>query len=128
MKLLLDTQSFLWFIMGSPKLSFQAKTLIRDPNNDRYLSMASIWEMAMKMSLGKLKMAQSFAAIIPHQLQINGIEVLNISLDHILMVATLPFHHRDPFDRLIIAQALVEQLPVVGQDPMFDHYLIQRLW
>lgn len=128
MRLLLDTHSFLWFIMGSSKLSLQAKTLIQDPSYDKVLSMVSIWEMAVKFSIGKLQMVQPFGTFIPHQLYTNGIDVLGIELNHVLTVATLPFHHRDPFDRLIVAQCLIEHLPILSADPVFDSYSVQRLW
>jgi len=128
MKLLLDTHAFLWFIMGSSNLSETARALIEDPANENLLSVASLWEMAIKVSLGKLTLASSFDDLIPRQLGLNGIELLNIKVDHTSVVATLPFHHRDPFDRLLIAQAIVEKMPMVSIDAAFDAYPIQRLW
>ena len=128
MKLLLDTHSFLWFISGSSRLSSTPRQLIEEATNQPYLSIASLWEMAIKMSLGKLSLTQPFAKLIPEQMRVNGVELLNMSIDHIAIVVDLPFHHRDPFDRLLIAQALVEQLPIVSADPAFDAYGIERLW
>jgi len=125
MKLLLDTHAFLWFIMGSSNLSETARALIEDPANENLLSVASLWEMAIKVSLGKLTLASSFDDLIPRQLGLNGIELLNIKVDHTSVVATLPFHHRDPFDRLLIAQAIVEKVPMVSIDAAFDAYPIQ---
>jgi PIN domain nuclease of toxin-antitoxin system len=84
--------------------------------------------MAIKISLGKLGIAQPFEQFIPHQLQINGFEMLEIRFDHIAKVIHLPFHHRDPFDRLLVAQCLVEQIPIISADPVFDSYSVQRLW
>jgi PIN domain nuclease of toxin-antitoxin system len=128
MTVLMDTHSFIWFVDGNSQLSARARTLIEDPANDKFLSMASIWEMAVKISLGKLSIAQPFEQFIPHQLQINGFEMLEIKFDHIVRVSNLPFHHRDPVDRLLIAQCLVERIPVISVDSVFDAYSVQRLW
>ncbi len=128
MKLLLDTHAFLWFVMGSAKLSGNARALIEDPSNESLLSVASLWEMAIKVSLGKLTLSAPFADLIPEQLNLNGIGLLNIRIDHVSLLATLPFHHRDPFDRLLIAQAITEKMPVVSIDAAFDAYGITRLW
>lgn len=128
MKLLLDTHAFLWFIDGSPQLSTTARTLIEDGNNEVFLSVGSLWEMAIKISLGKLSLGQPFETLMPAQLALNNIELLNITLDHTAKVITLPFHHRDPFDRLLVAQALVENIPLVGVDTVFDAYRVRRLW
>jgi PIN domain nuclease of toxin-antitoxin system len=128
MNLLLDTHAFLWFIANDPRLSSQAQSLIEAPANRRLLSMASLWEMAIKVSLGKLTLAQSFDQFIPRQLQLNQIEVLAIELPHVAAVAAMPFHHRDPFDRLLAAQCQIEGLPIVSADPVFDAYAIRRVW
>lgn len=128
MKLLLDTHAFLWFIMGSPNLSSDARALIEDEGNEKFLSIASSWEMAIKVSIGKLALSAPFDVLIPEQLSLNGIGVLNITVEHTAVVATLAFHHRDPFDRLLIAQAMVEKMPIVGIDAAFDAYPITRLW
>ena len=128
MKLLLDTHAFLWFIMGSPNLSADARALIEAGANEKFLSVAGLWEIAIKVSIGKLSLAAPFGVLIPQQLGLNGIELLNISAGHAAVVSTLPFHHRDPFDRLLIAQAMVEQVPVVSVDTAFDAYPVKRLW
>ena len=128
MKFLLDTHAFLWFIMGSANLSSNARTLIEDPANERLLSVASLWEVAIKASLGKLTLSGPFIDLIPSQLTLNGIDLLNIKVDHLSTLTTLPFHHRDPFDRLIIAQAIVEKLPVISLDGVFDTYGVTRHW
>lgn len=114
MKLLLDTHTFLWFIMGDPKLSEKARALIEDTRNERLLSTASLWEMAIKHSLGKLSLGQPFEVLIPQQLERNSIEILPITVAHLAVVVTLPFHHRDPFERLLIAQAAVERLSILS--------------
>jgi len=128
MNLLLDTHAFLWFIASDPRLSNQAQSLIQTPANRRLLSMASLWEMAIKVSLGKLMLAQPFDQFIPRQLQLNQIEVLAIELSHLAAVVAMPFHHRDPFDRLMAAQCQIEGLPIVSNDPVFDAYSVRRVW
>lgn len=128
MKLLLDTHSFLWFIDGSPALSATARALIEDTTNERFLSIASTWELAIKYSIGKITFAQPFATFLTEQLSINDIAVLGVTLAHIHHIAALPFHHRDPFDRMIIAQSHIEGIPVVSVDSAFDAYGVIRLW
>lgn len=128
MKVLLDTHTFLWFLDGSPQLSTTARTLIEDANNEVFLSVGSLWEMAIKVSLGKLSLGQPFETLMPAQLMVNSIELLQITIDHTAKIVTLPFLHRDPFDRLLIAQALVEDIPLIGVDTIFDTYGVRRLW
>jgi PIN domain nuclease of toxin-antitoxin system len=128
MRILLDTQAFLWFITDDPKLSDLARSVIENPDNERLLSIASLWEIAIKMSLGKLEVEKPFEELIPHQLEFNDIAVFGIEIGHLQKVAAMPFHHRDPFDRLIIAQSLVEQFPILSIDTKFDDYGIERLW
>lgn len=128
MNLLLDTHAFLWFIEGSERLSATARELIEESANRPFLSAASLWEMAIKLSLGRLHMGRPFEDLIPEQMRLNGIQLLGIELEHVAPVTTLPFHHRDPFDRLLVAQAMVEQMPIVSADPAFDAYPIGRLW
>jgi PIN domain nuclease of toxin-antitoxin system len=128
MKLLLDTHCFIWYVMDSPQLNTRVRSLIDDEDNEILLSIASVWEMAIKHSTGKLNFGLPFMVFVEQQLSVNNIELLNINLDHIAVVATLPFHHRDPFDRLIIAQAIVGQLPILSADSVFDAYAIERFW
>lgn len=130
MKIILDTQAFFWLISDAPALSNskKAKKLFIDPKNDFFLSLASIWEIAIKMSIGKLILNQPIESFIPMQLQKNSISQLDIHFRHIAKIATLPFHHRDPFDRLIISQALYEDIPVLSNDVAFDKYGVTRLW
>ena len=128
MKLILDTHSFLYFIDGNSRLSGTARALIEDSSNEKWISTASLWEMAIKVSLGKLELADTFDAIIPKQIVINGFNVLNIQIEHVSVVVKLPFHHRDPFDRLLIAQSLAEGFPIVSADGAFDNYSVRRLW
>lgn len=128
MRFLLDTHTFIWFIRDDPQLSITAKTLIEDSTNILYLSSASVWEMAIKTSLGKLDSPPSFADAVNQQLNENNILLLDIRVEHAGRVATLPFHHRDPFDRLIIAQSLSDDLPIIGKDEVFDAYGVKRYW
>ncbi len=128
MRLLLDTHTFIWFFTGNPKISNQVRVLIENEDNEKLLSTASIWEIAIKQSTGKLSFYLPFEVFITQQLSLNDFTLLEIKIDHLAVVATLPFHHRDPFDRLLIAQAMVEQIPILSTDSAFDSYLIQRLW
>jgi PIN domain nuclease of toxin-antitoxin system len=127
MRLLLDTHTFLWFIADDPHLPTQARTLL-ESDAELLLSTASLWEIAIKVSIGKLSLGEPYETFIPHQLAHNQIEVLQISVSHLATVAKLPLHQRDPFDRLIIAQATIEALPLVGGDIAFDAYGIKRTW
>lgn len=128
MRVLLDTHTFLWFIAGNAQLSPSARRVISDPTTEPLLSVASLWEMAIKISLGKLTIQAPFAAFIPEQLHQNGIALLGITINHAAKVTALPFHHRDPFDRLLVAQAQSEQLTLISADAIFDAYGVTRLW
>jgi PIN domain nuclease of toxin-antitoxin system len=128
MNLLLDTHSFLWFIDGDPQLSATARALIETKTNKSFLSIASLWEIAIKLSIGKLELTRSFENALDDELARRNLSPLPIELPHIAKVAVLPLHHRDPFDRLLIAQALVQQLPIVSMDAAFDAYGVTRLW
>ena len=128
MRLLLDTHTFLWFIMGNPNLSPNARALIEDQGNQKYVSIASLWEIAIKVSTDKLSLFAPFDTLIPQQLSMNGFKLLNLEIAHAATPINLPFHHRDPFDRLLIAQAMVEQMQIVSIDSAFDAYQATRLW
>ncbi len=128
MRALLDTHSFLWFVSADPKLSSKAEALISEGANELLLSVASLWEVSIKVSLGRLPLAAPVHEFIPEQLRRNRIDLLPIEMSHTFEVARLPFHHRDPFDRLLIAQALVENLPIVSVDSAFDAYSVERIW
>ncbi len=128
MNLLLDTNALLWFIGGSSRLSALGRAHIEDPANQKLVSVASIWEIAIKASIGKLTLTQPFDALFPHQLDINGFGLLSIEIRHTSQLSRLPFHHRDPFDRLIIAQALDAKSTVLTPDTAFDSYGVNRIW
>jgi PIN domain nuclease of toxin-antitoxin system len=127
-RLLLDTHTFLWFVVDDPALSSRAKALLEDSTNDLLLSYASAWEMAIKISLDKLHVSSPFEKFLSDQLHQNGIDLLPFSIPQVTAVASMPFHHRDPFDRLLAAQVLTEKIPLVSKDAIFDRYGVQRLW
>jgi PIN domain nuclease of toxin-antitoxin system len=127
MKLLIDTHVFLWFINDSDELSDLAKSLL-ESEFDLWLSLASVWEIAIKLSVKKLLLPEPFADFLTEQLAINEIELLTPTLKHFEVVSQLPLHHRDPFDRLIIGQAITEDVAIVSIDAAFDAYEVQRLW
>jgi len=128
MNILLDTHTFLWFVWDDAQLSQIAKDTISDPNNRKLVSVASIWEIAIKVSLQKLNLGMPYLPFMQSQLAINLFEILPMKLEHGDEVTRLPFHHRDPFDRLMIAQAICEQTSIVSADSAFDAYSINRIW
>ncbi len=128
MTYLLDTHALVWFMSGDSQLSARARILIDDEANELYFSVAGLWEIAIKYSLGKLNLHRPFDELFPAQLELNSINVLDISVEHLKTVCKLPFHHRDPFDRLIVAQSVVENLPIISTDAVLDRYSVNRLW
>jgi PIN domain nuclease of toxin-antitoxin system len=128
MNYLLDTHTFLWFVSDDALLSEAAKMLIEEESSQPFLSAASLWEIAIKISLGKLTLKQPYEVFMKQQLAINGIGILNITLEHTALVAKLPFYHRDPFDRLLAAQSKIENMPLISADMAFDQYEIERVW
>ena len=128
MRVLLDTHAFLWWIEGTPELGRRAKAAVADPDNEILVSLASCWELAIEHSLGKLRVPGSLDRFIPEQLTLNGFALLGVELRHVLRVADLPFHHRDPFDRLLATQALEEQLAIVSADRVFRKYGVTTIW
>ena len=128
MNLLLDTHALLWWILDTNDLSRKARAAIRSFHNEVYVSAATAWEIATKSRLGKLAAADPFVHSIGDSLRKLGFEELPISVDHAQRAGLLPGHHRDPFDRLLIAQAQAENLVLVSNERLFDEYRIQRLW
>jgi PIN domain nuclease of toxin-antitoxin system len=126
--LLLDTQAMLWFFWDDPLLSSTAKSVIENPDNRKLVSIASCWEAAIKAGLKKLELGGPCAAFLNKEISRNNFELLPITFDHATMVETLAGHHRDPFDRLLVAQAMLERLPIVSSDSVFDEYGIKRFW
>jgi PIN domain nuclease of toxin-antitoxin system len=127
-KFIADTHAFIWFITDSTQLSAKSRSLLESPESERLLSAASVWEISIKTSLGKLSFKRPLEQILPEQIALNQFQVLDISLRHALRVAGLPMFHRDPFDRMLIAQALAENLPILSGDSALDAYGIQRIW
>ncbi len=127
MKLLLDTQIVLWWANEPERLSKRVHTVLESRATTLFLSLASVWEMQIKIQLGKLTVRPSLEAVIADQEATNGLELLPITLQHILTLGSLPFHHRDPFDRMLIAQALQEGAILVSVDPVFSQYQVPLL-
>ncbi|MDE2777979.1 MAG: type II toxin-antitoxin system VapC family toxin [Chloroflexota bacterium] len=128
MNYLLDTTSFLWFVYDDRRLSSYAVDTIESSDNEIHLSLASIWEIAIKVNLRRgLELRRPFPEFIDEHLSSNRFELLEINVAHLKRVHDLPYHHRDPFDRLLIAQAQVENIPVITSDAAFDQYPIQRV-
>jgi len=130
-KIILDTHTFLWYVAGDAQLSNQAKSYIDNRDNMRYVSVATLWEIAIKYSIGKLTLKEPYEILIPRLLQVNQFDRLHLSIEHLSHVAHLSFpdpKHRDPFDRLIVAQSQVEEIPVLSVDQKLDAYEINRLW
>lgn len=128
MRLLVDTHAFLWFVAGDERLSSRPRRRIEDPAHDKFLSVASIWEAAIKASLGKLTLSVSLDAVIDEGAVKNGITLLDVRREHAAAVERLPFHHRDPFDRLLVCQAMIEKMDIVSADAALDSYAIRRVW
>jgi PIN domain nuclease of toxin-antitoxin system len=128
MRFLLDTHAFLWFVRNDSQLSQKALQLIVEPAHDILISPASYWEIAIKVSLGKYQIPGSFQVWMEQQIAANAFQILPITIAHAATVTTLPFHHRDPFDRLLIAQALTEQIAIISADRVFDSYFVLREW
>jgi len=128
MKALLDTHAFLWWINDDPRLSDAARQLIGNGESALFLSAASGWEIAIKMRLGRIEMLGDSEQFIFEQLALNNITVLPISMNHALRTAALPDHHRDPFDRMLVAQSQIEQLPIVTSDPLITRYAVDVIW
>lgn len=128
MRCLLDTHSFLWFVTIDPRLSATALAIIGDANNEILLSPASYWEVAIEVSLGKYPLTVPFEAFFTTALTGNAIQILAVEVRHAAILSALPLHHKDPFDRMIVAQALSESIPVISVDAALDPYGITRLW
>jgi PIN domain nuclease of toxin-antitoxin system len=128
MKALLDTHTFLWWITDDPRLSSNAYNFISDTTNTLFLSAASGWEIAIKASLGKTKIPENISAFLFEQISVNAIEELPVRMNHALHVYTLPPHHRDPFDRILISQSQLETIPLITIDRTFSMYKVDVIW
>jgi PIN domain nuclease of toxin-antitoxin system len=128
MKYLLDTNTFLWWITDSDSLSGHVREIIRDGRNMLFLSAASGWEITIKASLGRLKLPDRPENVIPEQMSLNDIQGLPVQMSHVLHVHTLPEHHRDPFDRMLVAQCQLEEMPIITSDPQIAQYNVEVIW
>jgi PIN domain nuclease of toxin-antitoxin system len=128
MRVLFDTHSFLWWITDDPRLSLRAREIMSDGENRLFFSAASAWEIAIKARLGRLAIAEPVATFVPAQLAENAIEGLPIAFRHALHVYSLPDHHRDPFDRMPVAQSQIENLPILTGDPLIAQYSVETIW
>lgn len=128
MRLLLDTHALLWFALNDPQLSATAQAAIADRANEKWASPASYWEIAIKISIGKYALTVPYEDFWQNAIDANGFQTLHILPRHTSLLTTMTYHHRDPFDRLIIAQALAEGMSVAGDDAIFDSYGVTRIW
>ncbi len=128
MRYLLDAHTLLWSQDDTSRLSASATEALTDTSHDRLVSVATIWEIGIKVAIGKLPLSKPFRIWMNTALIDLLLTVLPITLDHVERQTSLPFHHRDPFDRLLIAQALVESIPIIGSDTRFDSYGVARIW
>jgi len=127
MKALLDTHTFLWAVADEGKLSRRVQQIYTGAN-DLWLSVASVWEILIKVRAGKLALPDPSGPYLVKKLAESRIEVLPIKLDHVLRIESLPVYHRDPFDRILIAQSLEEELPLITADPVFERYRVDLIW
>lgn len=128
MRILLDTHAFLWWIAADRRLSARARKLIADGRNELLLSAASGWEVTIKVGLGRIDLPTPIDQFLGEQLRLNGIEALSIQMAHALSVQRLPLLHGDPFDRMLVAQARMEKLPILTRDPRISQYDVETLW
>lgn len=127
MRVLLDTHAFLWFVSGDRRLGARVRRALEEADARPLLSLASVWELAIKSSLGRLTVPATLGAYLAEKLSTN-LELLPIDLSHAVRIEALPFHHHDPFDRLLIAQALAERLPIATRDRVFTKYGVDVVW
>lgn len=127
MKLLLDTHALIWFVEDDEKLPNSLSTILGNRRNQIFISIATLWEIAIKISLEKLVINKTFEEVL-HLIKSNGFEIIPISEDHLSVLLKLPFFHRDPFDRILASQSLVGDFVFVSKDIVFDSYNINRLW
>ena len=128
MRVLVDTHVFLWWVEGNRSLPVKARAALADRDNECLFSLVSVWELAIKAGLGKLKLAIPVQRYVIEHVAANGFRILDIQMAHVGRVESLASHHGDPFDRLLIAQALEEKIPVVTADPVFRDYGVKRIW
>ncbi len=128
MRYLLDTHTFLWWILDDPQLSSRIRLILQQQDNEIFLSVASVWEISIKAQLGRIPFGEDPAVVIPQQIAANGLAVLPIEVPHALQVYRLPLLHRDPFDRMLVAQAMLEDLPLLTAAPSIAQYQVSVIW
>ena len=128
MNILLDSHTLIWFSQNSPQLSSSAIKILEDRNNLLFLSLVSVWEIQIKVQLGKLNLDISLSEIVKDQTKINDVQILPLKLSHIWTLDTLPYYQKDPFDHLLISQAITENLIILGVDSVFNSYPVQKIW
>lgn len=128
MKVLLDTHTFLWLVTGDRRLSQKARATFIKKENRIFLSAVSLWEICIKISLGKLSLKEGWLEIVQREMKANFTQWMSIEMPHCIELVNLPFHHRDPFDRMLIAQAVVEKMQILSRDTIFSDYPVQRVW
>lgn len=128
MRVLLDTQAFLWWTSGSDRLTPRAAAVLEDPSTDVLLSVASAWEVAIKAQLGRLELGSAAEEYVPERVRQHGFGTLEIGLAHALRAGSLPRHHGDPFDRMLVAQGQLEEIPIVTGDPLINLYDVETIW
>ena len=128
MKYLLDTHSLVWFFAGHPNLSNKVREIMEDDNHQKLISLVSVWEMGIKQSKGKFNLFLPLEDYINNNIKLEDFDLLPIKLNHVSLITSLPFHHNDPFDRLLIAQSIIENIPILSKDIAFDAYDVNRLW
>ena len=128
MRMLMDTHAFLWFLEGDNNWSDSARSIIENDQYQKQLSIASLWEMSIKASLNRLELKTTFPKLIQDYVYGNNFEIVSINAEHLEQLKTLPFHHKDPFDRLIIAQSWTENIPIITKDQVFKRYTKKLFW
>jgi PIN domain nuclease of toxin-antitoxin system len=128
MRLLVDTHAIFWSVEDPTKVSASAMAVLSDPNNERFVSAAMIWELAIKLNLGKIKLAMAYRPWMEKAIFDLSLQILPITVEYAERQVQLPLHHKDPFDRMMIAQALVDGIPIVSVDMAFDPYGVTRIW
>ena len=128
LRVLLDTHAFLWWVSDEKPLPRKAAKLISNEGNIIFVSHATVWEMAIKAAIGKLTLPEAAGTFVQKQCKLNRFQLLPISLDAISMIETLPLHHNDPFDRLLVAQCLDMKIPIISADAILTKYRVTRIW
>jgi PIN domain nuclease of toxin-antitoxin system len=128
LRVLLDTQAFLWWVSGADRLTARARSVIADPESEVLVSVASAWEIAIKSATGRLELEGPAETYVPDRIRQHGFGVLAVEANHALRAGMLPRHHGDPFDRLLVAQGQVEDVPIITADPLLNLYDVETIW